>query len=100
MLAQQLGMSYGSARDKLRVAIMFKLVKLAGLNSCHRCGKPMESANDCTIDHKQHWLHELNSAELFSDVDNIAFSHKSCNTSARRTPAELRAKRAARALAE
>ena len=37
-----------------------------------------------SIDHKTPWLHSEDPRGLFFDIDNIAFSHKSCNYSAAR----------------
>ena len=74
--SKQLGMTYGTASHRLRRAIMFKLVQTCGMNMCFRCGTQM-TAENFSIEHKEPWLHI--SAELFWDLNNIAFSHCSCN---------------------
>lgn len=73
----QLGMKFGTACNELRKKILFKLVKETNQNFCFRCDEEILSAQDLSIDHKIDWLDE--NAELFWDLDNIAFSHKVCN---------------------
>ena len=75
--SEQLGMSFGAACNKLRKSIMFHLLKKLEENICFRCNKKIEIADDLSIDHKKDWLH--NNVDLFWDLDNIAFSHSSCN---------------------
>jgi hypothetical protein len=79
---EQLGMSFGSACNRLRNSIMFDLVCSAGRNICFRCGQRIVSASDLSIDHKEPWLGV--DVCLFWNLNNIAFSHRSCNTDARR----------------
>jgi len=74
-----LGMHYTQATQKLRKNILFSLLVETGKNICFRCGKPIEEVDDLTIDHKEPWLGV--SKELFWSLDNIAFSHHSCNAS-------------------
>jgi hypothetical protein len=75
--AAQLGMSWGAACGLLRKLVLFAVLKRHGENVCFRCEQPIESADDLTIEHKQPWLHI--SPELFWDLDNVAFSHRTCN---------------------
>jgi hypothetical protein len=74
---EQLGMKFGTACHKLRSQILFSLVQKTSQNNCFRCGKPIESVEEFSIDHKVDWLDS--SPTLFWDLDNIAFSHKRCN---------------------
>ena len=82
---RQLGMAHGSANNILRKSILFSLVKRCGLDSCFQCGKLIEDIDEFSMDHKVPWLHSPNPAELFFDLDNLAFSHLSCNIRARRS---------------
>lgn len=82
--SKQLGMSLGKASGILRKKIMFWLVCETGRNKCHRCGKPMIE-QDISIEHKIDWQYSGKELELFLDLDNISFSHKSCNVSRRRS---------------
>jgi len=72
-----LGMNYSTAASRLRKILLFKYVKLAGHGVCYRCGNKIESIDDFSIEHKEPWLYE--DPNLFWDLDNIAFSHMSCN---------------------
>lgn len=82
----QLGMSHGSACNRLRKQIMFDLVKRCGLDDCYQCSKKIETVEELSIEHKTPWLHSDDPVDLFFDLDNIAFSHLKCNTlSSRRT---------------
>ena len=80
----QLGMPIGTAGNRLRKEIMFKLLTKLNENICYRCGKKIESAEELSIEHKEPWLDSPNPKELFFDLENIAFSHLSCNIHARR----------------
>ena len=77
--SKQLEMSFSTANGRLRKMILFDLVCKLGLNVCHRCGEPM-NLKTLSIDHKEDWLHR--EVELFWDMENIAFSHLSCNNAA------------------
>ena len=82
--AAQLGMPYGTARNKLNKIILFNLVQLLDLDECHHCGKKIDDINNFSVEHLKPWLHEPNAKELFFDLGNIAFSHHKCNSSAAR----------------
>lgn len=77
--SKQLGMPIGTASGILRKAIMFDLVKRLGENICFQCGEEIENVDEFSIEHKEAWLHSKNPIELFFSLDNIAFSHISCN---------------------
>lgn len=76
-VVQQLGMSHGAAAGKLRKNILFHLLVRLQENICFKCGLLISSSNELSIEHKQSW--EGVSAELFWNLDNIAFSHLRCN---------------------
>ena len=80
-------MPHGTANNRLRKSIMFKYVKMAGENYCFKCGAEIESVGDISIEHKEPW--EGVSAELFFDLDNVAFSHLKCNIGGRRDSGQL-----------
>jgi len=73
-----LGVSYGTAQNKLKKLIMFDLLKQQGNNICYRCGKEIETADELSIEHKKAWFNI--SIELFWNLDNVAFSHFTCNS--------------------
>jgi hypothetical protein len=80
--SQQLGMNSGTAAHRLRARIMFSLAVAAG-HKCYRCGGEL-TPETFSIDHKVAWLDSADPVALFFDIDNIAFSHMSCNYGAKR----------------
>lgn len=78
---KQLEMNFSTASGRLRKTIMFHLIEKLDENWCYRCGGKIESADDLSTEHKISWLDSDNPKELFFDLENIAFSHKSCNYS-------------------
>jgi hypothetical protein len=74
----QLGMYPTTARHKLNRLIMFSLVQKSGLDLCFRCGEKILTPKELSVDHKLPWFRI--STELFWDLENIAFSHFSCNS--------------------
>lgn len=83
---KQLGMPIGTASNRLRKLIFFELVVATGNNICYRCGKEIETPKELTVDHKKDWLDKKNPIRLFFDLNNIAFSHHSCNAAAGKKP--------------
>ena len=81
---KQLGISSGKARSKLSKSILFDLVKKCKLDRCYRCGKKINNTRELSIDHKIPWLHSKNTNKLVLDLNNISFSHLSCNVSVAR----------------
>lgn len=79
---RQLGMPNGTATARLRKSILFKLVQETGRNICFQCGKAIESEEELSIEHKVPWLDSGDPVKLFFDLNNIAFSHLSCNVAA------------------
>ena len=71
-------MSYGTASNRLRKSIMLMLIKKLDENWCYRCGAEIETERELSVDHKKSWFNV--DVELFWDLNNIAFSHLSCNS--------------------
>jgi len=84
--SQQLGMPYGTANGRLRKQIMFQLVQQSGRDICFQCGEKIEHADNLSIEHKEPWLDSKDPISKFYDLENIAFSHTSCNYGAARKP--------------
>jgi len=80
---EQLGMSPGKARNILVNKVLFEYCKALGKTTCHRCGTEVLSYSDLGLDHIKPWRNEPNAKELYFDVDNIAISHRGCNTTDR-----------------
>ena len=73
-----LGMSYGTASNRLKKSIMLMLLRKLDENWCYRCGGEIKTERELSIDHKKSWFNV--SIELFWNLNNIAFSHLSCNS--------------------
>jgi len=80
----QLGMPFGTARNRLIKQIMFDLVKQLGKDTCYQCGSQIKDIEYLSIEHKVPWLDSENPISLYFDLNNIAFSHTSCNYAAAR----------------
>ena len=76
---EQLGIPIGTASNRLRKSIIFMLLKKLNLNFCYQCGGEIESERDLSVEHKEGWIDSEDPMKLFFDLDNIAFSHLSCN---------------------
>ena len=75
-------MPFGTACHRLRKSIMFEMLKGRHFDDkCFKCGKPIDTAESMSIEHKIDW--QGKSAELFWDIENIAFSHRKCNRPSR-----------------
>ena len=81
---KQLGIDPGTASNRLKKNLLFEFAKKLDMHWCYQCGAEIEDCDDFSIEHKTPWLHSEDPRGLFVDIDNIAFSHKSCNYSAAR----------------
>lgn len=79
--AEQLGMNPSTASGRLVKDLLFD--SISEKNFCYHCGKAMTREN-FTIEHKIPWLDSEDPVGLFFDLNNIAFSHHSCNVAAAR----------------
>jgi hypothetical protein len=84
--ARQLGMPHGTAQGRLVKMLLLRMAQDLGRDFCHRCGGRIESVKELSTDHKKEWL-DADTA-LYWDLDNIAFSHRSCNYAAARRTTE------------
>ena len=78
----QLGMNPSTASGRLVKDLLFNFIELSG-NICYRCGKPM-TRDTFSIEHKKAWLDSDDPVKLYFDIENITYSHISCNSSAAR----------------
>lgn len=79
----QLGMNPSTAQARLLKDILFKLVVDTNQDNCYHCGEPLDRES-FSIEHKVPWLDSENPLDLFFDLNNISFSHLSCNVKASR----------------
>lgn len=95
-----LKMGIGKANHHLKKSIMFYLAGKLSLLTCHRCKQPIAHVQQFSIDHKESWQKSANPIQSFFSLENIAFSHTSCNTAAAiryrkyKTPEEAKAAKA------
>lgn len=82
--AEQLGVSYGAAANRLRKMILFSLVRKLDLDWCHQCENRIENIDNFSIEHKIPWFNSDDPRDLYFDLNNIAFSHTGCNYGAKR----------------
>ena len=75
--SQLLGMSFGTARARLDRDILFVLAVQLG-HKCYRCNGDLVRDN-FSVDHKDNWSIAENPKEAYFDLNNIAFSHSTCN---------------------
>jgi len=78
--AKKLGMSVGAANSILKKRLLFCFAKKLGMDICYRCGKKIVDITKFSVEHKKGWRFAKNPKETFFDLDNIAFSHFSCNS--------------------
>ena len=79
-----LGMGISTARARLERDIVFALAIAQG-HKCFRCGEDMTRDN-FSVEHKVAWLSSEDPKATFFDLDNIAFSHHTCNSAAASRP--------------
>lgn len=82
---KQLGMNPSTARSRLIQDVMWMLIVKCGNNSCHHCNEPM-SRETFSVEHMEPWLDSEDPVGLYFDLENISFSHQSCNSGAARRP--------------
>nr|DAH69639.1 MAG TPA: antitoxin [Bacteriophage sp.]DAR01898.1 MAG TPA: antitoxin [Crassvirales sp.] len=87
--SNQLGMPIGTAQAILKKNILYNLLVRFNLNKCYQCGNTIDKVEELSIEHKTPWLDSDTPKELFFNLENIAFSHLSCNCRARRSNTEL-----------
>ncbi len=79
----QLGMNPSTASGRLVKDVLYSLVVQTDQNNCYQCGLPM-SRDTFSIEHKEPWLDSEDPLGLYFDLNNISFSHHSCNVAAAR----------------
>jgi len=82
--AKKLGKSFGAAGTELKKRLLFHFAKKLGMDVCYRCGKRIVNIAEFSVEHKKGWRFAKNPRETFFDLDNIAFSHLSCNSGAKK----------------
>jgi len=73
-------MSVSTAQSRLLRDILWSLVVETGRNYCCKCKEVMDR-NTFSIEHIKPWLDSEDPVGLFYDLENISFSHLTCNIS-------------------
>lgn len=73
-----------TASNRLRKLIIWNFVTKYGEDTCFQCGEKITSIDDLSIEHKVPWMYSGREQELYFDLDNVTFSHISCNKGAAR----------------
>lgn len=76
--AKQLGMNPSTASGRLVKDILWDLIVKTDQHFCCKCQKEM-TRQTFSIEHLVPWLDSENPLSLYFDLENISFSHLSCN---------------------
>lgn len=74
-------MPYGTASNKLRLKVIFDLLREFEKNTCCQCGQLIDAPENLSVAHRQQWM-DVNPT-LFWRTDNIVFKHRVCPDVAR-----------------
>lgn len=77
---QKLGLHKSSAQRKLVRILLFEYVKNSGDNFCWQCGEEITELDKFSIEHKKPWSCAEDPKQAYFDLDNVTFSHLSCNS--------------------
>ncbi|NHZ94571.1 HNH endonuclease [Massilia sp. CCM 8734] len=83
----QLGMNPSTAANRLKVDLLFSFAIKLG-HKCHRCNAELVRDN-FSVEHMTPWLDSADPKGAFFDLENIAFSHLSCNSRVKRDPRQV-----------
>lgn len=78
-----LGMNTSTASARLRKMLLHRLADQLNLLECFRCKERIDTYEELSVDHVEPWRGV--SADLFWDLNNLAFSHRRCNVCDRPT---------------
>lgn len=76
-------MNPSTASGRLLKDLLFSFATQLGYTKCYHCNKKL-TRETFSIEHKTPWLDSEDPIGLFFNLDNISFSHHTCNTKARR----------------
>lgn len=74
----QLGMNPSTASHRLVKDLLWNFVKTTGQESCCKCGEIMRRES-FSIEHVIPWLDSEDPVGMYFDLENIKYSHLSCN---------------------
>jgi hypothetical protein len=82
--ADALGEPISTANSKLKKILLYEALQRLGEDFCYRCDRQIDNIEDLSIEHTKSWLYAENPKEVFFDTSGIAFSHRVCNSSAKK----------------
>lgn len=80
---EQLGINPSTAQGRLVKDLLWNFILETGRNKCFHCDEEMDRES-FSIEHKTPWLDSEDPVGLYFDLNNISFSHLSCNCRASR----------------
>ena len=83
-----LGMNPSTASHRLVKDLLWKMIVELKQNSCYHCNVEM-TRETFSIEHKKPWMCSEEPLKTYFDLENISFSHLSCNVGAARKPNKL-----------
>ena len=75
---EQLGMNPSTASNRLVKDVLWSLIVQTKQHICCKCNQSM-TRETFSIEHVKPWLDSNDPVGLYFDLDNISFSHLSCN---------------------
>lgn len=91
-------MNPSTAQGRLVKDILWSLIVKTNQHICCKCNKEM-SRDNFSIEHIIPWLDSEDPLKLFFDLENISFSHLSCNVSDARRPHKIEDRNLAKEIA-
>jgi len=85
----QLGMHPSTASNRLCKDLIWDFVVKTEQNHCYHCHHEM-TRESFSIEHKTPWLDSDDPLGMFFDLENISFSHQSCNYGMARAKEDMR----------
>lgn len=80
---EQLKINPSTASGRLVKDLLWDFILKSGKGICCKCGKEMTRAT-FSIEHLKPWLDSDDPIGLYFDINNIAYSHLTCNSGDRR----------------
>ena len=83
-----LGMNPSTASHRLVKDLLWRMITESKRDCCYHCGEKM-TRETFSIEHKKPWMDSENPLQTYFDLENISFSHLSCNVGAARKTNKL-----------
>lgn len=84
-------MNPSTAQGRLVKDLLWDFIVKCSLDTCCKCGKKM-SRDTFSIEHLEPWLDSPDPLYYFFNIDNIGYSHLSCNVADNKGPRKYKDK--------